>query len=155
MLPPIVLRHFNKEQTSMTTKQTRRAVLAVAASVPALAILPAAALSSPAGDSIFAAIDRQKQLWAEWDYETHPEPSHGSPEYEAWEQWQHAAGDAYNNGLRAMLKMKPQTREGAAALIAYCLAEDSGMFGSDAPESEAVNERRLLRTIAKAIPDLA
>lgn len=139
----------------MTTKQTRRAVLVGAASVPALAILPAVALSSPAADPIFAAIERQKKLWTEWDYNKHPEPSSDSPEYEAWDQWQHAAGDAYNDGLRAMLKMKPQTREGAAALIAYCLAEESGMFGSDAPDSEAVNERRLLRTIAKAIPDLA
>jgi hypothetical protein len=38
---------------------------------------------------------------------------------------------------------------------AYCLAKQSGMSGSDAADSEAVNERRLLRTIAKAIPDLA
>ena len=35
-------------------------------------------------DPIFAAIERQKRLWAEWDHTTHPEPPMRSANYAAW-----------------------------------------------------------------------
>ena len=61
-----------------------------------------------------------------------------------------AAADAYNTAFDELLKTRPKTRAGAAALIHYCLAEDS-RFPTEAEGGEAV---RLPRTLAKALPTL-
>ena len=70
-------------------------------------------------DPVFAAIGRQKQLWAEWDHATHPEPPLRSAGYPAWEKSNDAAADAYYGALEALVAIKPTTRAGAAALIAH------------------------------------
>jgi hypothetical protein len=103
-------------------------------------------------DPIFAAIERQKQLWAEWDHATHPEPPLRSAGYPAWEEWNDAAADAYYGALEALVAIKPTTRAGAAALIAHCIAEDSSRFPS---VEEAGLANALLQTLAKAMPTLA
>ena len=61
-----------------------------------------------------------------------------------------AAADAYNTAFDELLKTRPKTRAGAAALIHYCLAEDA-RFPTEAEGGEAV---KLLRTLAKALPKL-
>jgi hypothetical protein len=52
---------INKEHATMTTRTACRAILAGAAALPAVAIMPAAAFSSPAADPIFAAIDGHRK----------------------------------------------------------------------------------------------
>ena len=103
-------------------------------------------------DPVFAAIGRQKQLWAEWDHATPPEPPLRSAGYPAWEKWNDAAADAYNDAFDALLATKPATRAGAAALIAHCLSEKSRF--SAGTESGGV-AKTLLRTLEKAMPALA
>ena len=61
-----------------------------------------------------------------------------------------AAANAYNTAFDELLKTRPKTRAGAAALIHYCLAEDA-RFPTEAEGGEAV---KLLRTLAKALPKL-
>ena len=61
-----------------------------------------------------------------------------------------ATRNAYNTAFDELLKTKPRTRAGAAAVIHYCLAEDS-RFPTKAEGGDAV---RLLRTLAKALPEL-
>ncbi len=133
----------------MTNKQTRRAILAGAAALPTLAIIPVAAIAAGCVDPIFAAIERQKQLWAGWDYTTHPEPPFRSAGYAAWTKWSDAAGRAYNEAFDELLAIKPTTRAGAVALIEYCLSEGA-RFTNDADDPLA-----LLETLAKALPALA
>ena len=61
-----------------------------------------------------------------------------------------AAANAYNTAFDELLKTRPKTRAGAAALIHYCLAEDS-RFPTAAEGGDAM---KLLRTLAKALPPL-
>ena len=61
-----------------------------------------------------------------------------------------AAANAYNTAFDELLKTRPKTRAGAAALIYYCLAEDA-RFPTEAEGGEAV---KLLRKLAKALPKL-
>ena len=61
-----------------------------------------------------------------------------------------AAANAYNTAFDELLKTRPKTRAGAAALIHYCLAEDA-RFPTEAEGGEAV---KLLRKLAKALPKL-
>ena len=61
-----------------------------------------------------------------------------------------AAANAYNTAFDELLKTRPKTRAGAAALLHYCLAEDA-RFPTEAEGGEAV---KLLRTLAKALPKL-
>ena len=62
-----------------------------------------------------------------------------------------AACAAYNAAFEKLLRTKPRTRAGAAALVKHCLAEDARFPG--APDGgDAVT---LLRTLAKALPALA
>ena len=164
-----------------TTSLSRRAVMAGAAMLPALAVPAFAgkpkitlddfrqayakldpnaqaflrALASEhaevelaGADPIFAAIERQKQLWATWTSIIEPKEV-GSAAYAAYDKLNDAAQTAYNDGMDELLATKPTTRAGATALIAHCLAEDSDLFcGKDEPTYA------LLRTLEKAMPAL-
>jgi len=131
---------------------TRRAVLAGAAALPALS-LPALAIPAQV-DPVFAAIERLRRLYAEWTANIHREPSSESPEYNAWDQENGDTCHAYNRALDEFIATKPTTRAGAAALIAFCLADECGKFGSDNEHSDCRPTRALLRTLAAAIPTL-
>ena len=62
-----------------------------------------------------------------------------------------AAAAAYNAASDELLRTKPRTRGGAAALIRHCLTEDA-RFPTKAEGGDAVT---LLHTLAKAIPALS
>ena len=128
---------------------TRRAVLAGAAALPALAIIPATVGDAGGVDPIFAAIERQKQLWAKWTSVIEPKEVR-SAAYAAWEKRNETAQTAYNDGMDDLLATKPTTRAGATALITHCLAEDSDLFCRKNEPTYA-----LLRTLEKAMPALA
>ena len=57
--------------------------------------------------------------------------------------------NAYNAAFDKLLRTKPRTRAGAAALIRHCLAEDARF-----PRTKAVTRLTLLHTLAKAMPAL-
>jgi hypothetical protein len=61
-----------------------------------------------------------------------------------------AAAAAYNAAFDELLRTRPRTRAGAAALIRHCLAEDA-RFPTKAEGGDAVT---LLRTLANAMPAL-
>ena len=81
-------------------------------------------------------------------------PSLKSPEYDAWDEENGDTCHAYNRALDEFIATKPTTRAGAAALIAFCLADECGKFGSDNKHSDCKPTRTLLRTLAAAIPTL-
>ena len=58
-----------------------------------------------------------------------------------------AASKAYHAAFNKLLRTKPKTRAGAAALIRHCLAEDGRFTDGDDPVT-------LLHTLAKAMPAL-
>ena len=138
-----------------TTTTTRRAVLAGAATLPALAI-PAIAMSAVA-DPIFAAIDRHKTAYAEFERVVHLEGQlrdtipaerrtryHVSDRYNAemianddptWSKHQDmwfASSEAADDRAMNLLNIAPTSMVGVAALLDYAAAfEKNGaeLFG--------------------------
>jgi hypothetical protein len=138
--------------------QTRRAALGALACVPALAILPAAALATPStveavrsvadgwikgpvgADPIFAAIERHKATWTGY-MDLSDRTDDVAAEEEGWRATQadreacDAASDAETECMDALLATVPMTAAGARAAIAYlvrfddeCMPDMSGRF---------------------------
>ena len=103
----------------MTTKTSRRAILAGAAVLPALAI-PAAAFSSPAVDPIFAAIEKHRKIEAAF-------AASGKETGDCSDELCDKSNDAYV----ALVKMTPTTLVGCAALLRH-LETNERSYGADA-----------------------
>ena len=96
----------------MTTKRTRRAVLAGAAALPALAIIPTAAVAAVT-DSIFAAIERHRKIEAAYG-------ESGKATGNCSSELCDMSSDAYV----ALVTMTPTTLAGCAALLRYLEAHE-------------------------------
>jgi len=142
----------------MTTKQSRRAVLVGAAALPALAILPAAALSSPAADPIFAAIEGHRQAEAAfagaYDNEEYRNSKHSTPATDALEERAGELGDAANKLYVDLVTMTPATLAGCAALLRHMEAHERSYDRAALLANHnhtRVGARDLLTRIAKLI----
>jgi hypothetical protein len=142
----------------MTTKTTRRAVLAGAAALPALAILPAAALCSPAADPIIAAIERHRQAEAAfvgaYDNEAYRNSKHSTPATDALEERAGEFLETSNKLYVDLVTMTPTTLAGCAALLRH-IEDHERSCGVDAllanhPKAKLA-ARDLLSRIAKLI----
>src|SRR5271163_172853 len=96
-----------------TSRLSRRANLALVASVPVVA-LPAAAVTANASDPIFAAIDRFVALQNQSREVCGKEPTtksgrlaSGTPEYLRWEMMNDACGDEATAALKDMIAIQP------------------------------------------------
>src|SRR5450759_3740398 len=101
----------------MTNKQTRRAVLAGAASFPALAIIPATAVAAAGIDPIFAALERHRQIEAAYIAACY-EPIDQAKE-QAREDRVIKLCHRSSNALGELVAMTPTTLAGCAALLRY------------------------------------
>jgi hypothetical protein len=124
------------ELAIMITSKTRRAVLAGAASLPALAA-PRAFASIPSADPIFAAIERHKSAYRHsmecGRISVHTNDVKSSPGYDpvlckavlrANDDADHATTDA----AFALTTIRPTTMAGILALIHYVEAFNAGAF---------------------------
>jgi hypothetical protein len=113
------------EGFTMTTTTTRRAILAGAATLPALATSALAAIgsqSSPIADPIFAAIEAHRLAYAERSrclkiadvipQEDAPPGAKAAAD---------AAGDAEYEAMIDLLNIRPATTAGLAALLQYAV----------------------------------
>jgi hypothetical protein len=114
--------------------KTRRAALGALASVPALAVLPVIASSTPI-DPVFAAIERHRALWDEFLPTVGPQENadEGSAEVIAYME----ANDAADEALDAFLTTIPTTLAGLRASLTYaveidrdCMLENSGRIAA-------------------------
>jgi hypothetical protein len=129
-------------EQNMTTKTSRRAVLAGGAALPALSV--AAVATEP--DPIFEAIARFKAIEAVWNETGECEPASESPDHPAWLAKSNRECDEWNARREAMLRTVPTTREGALALIAAVTWNDAAV-GIDDHEVPV-----LIETLAQAVP---
>ena len=120
----------NQEVPPMAKQHTttRRAILAGAAMLPALAV-PAMASMPPAdADPIFAAIERHRQAetaFADaYDNEEYRNAKHSTPATDALEERAGELGVAENKLYVALVKMTPTTLAGCAALLRYLEAHE-------------------------------
>jgi hypothetical protein len=104
---------------------TRRAVLAGAASLPALAVAPAVAI---AGDPIFLAIDRHRRTFMQTLFDIEPSMQmYGSdPDYEKAAAAAAAAWDRTHAAAVDLIKVQPTTLAGVIALLKYVEEFNSG-----------------------------
>jgi hypothetical protein len=130
------------EQAAMTNKQTRRAILAGAAALPALAIIPAAALAAVDNDPIFAAIAWHKAAYlasmAASRIQCNTVDVEFSPEYDpikceaaqdaAWAA--NADADA-DDAAEALATIRPTTIAGLLALMHHVEQFNAGAFALD------------------------
>jgi hypothetical protein len=121
----------NKEHATMTTQHSRRAILAGAAALPALAVIPAMALGSASNDPIFAAIECHRAADAAFWLSPHGETDDEATE--RLERWSEPAELA----LADLLSTRPTTILGCVAVLRHLdhyLAEheepESGLLGN-------------------------
>jgi hypothetical protein len=103
----------------MNKPTSRRAILASAAALPALAIPIALATAEP--DPIFALIEEHKSANAAYAAALARVPQDGSP-FEAFEALSDAAGDVAHDVMEAILTTAPTTVAGAVTLLRYLQA---------------------------------
>jgi len=112
----------------MTTTQTRRAILAGAAAIPALS-LPAIAAER---DPIFAAIERHRKAEAAYREFGRSFADKTGPEVEALEKQFAELGEVSNRLITELVAMTPATVGGCAALLRhldeYATAYECQMF---------------------------
>jgi hypothetical protein len=112
----------------MTTTTTRRTILAGAAALPALAIIPATAVAAAGVDPIFAAIEKHRQAEAAfvgvYDNEIMRGAVYLTPAIKAVED---QAGELCVRSSAAyvdLVKMTPTTLAGCAALLRHLEAHE-------------------------------
>ena len=114
---------------------TRRAVLAGAAALPALAIIPATAVDAAGVDPIFAAIERQRRAEAAfagaYDREEYRNAKHSTPATDALEARAGEFGDAANKLYVDLVTMTPASLAGCAALLRYLESREQS-YGANA-----------------------
>ncbi len=124
----------------MTTKTSRRAILAGAAALPALAIIPAAALAAVDNDPIFAAIEGHKAAYlasmAASRIQSNMVDAEFSPEYdpikcEAAHAAARAADAADAAAAEALATIRPTTIAGLLALMRHVEQFNAGAFALD------------------------
>ena len=104
----------------MTRTTSRRAILAGAASLPALAV---PALASSATDPVYAAIACCRAVDVAHMAKTKGEPPMPSPEYEAWEAVLIASDDSTNAARLALVK----TVEAGPTAVPVLVAGNAGL----------------------------
>jgi hypothetical protein len=139
----------------MTNKQSRRAILAGAASIPALAIIPAAAVAAADVDPIFAAIERHREAEAAfagaYDNDLIRNSKHSTPATDALEARADELGDAANKLYVDLVGMTPASLAGCAALLRYLESREQsyGVYALLANHNHAkIPARDLLSRIA-------
>ena len=88
-------------------------------------------------DPIIAKIRKQRQLYQSWTAAIDTDDENCTV---AW--------TIHNAAFKKLVRTKPRTRDGAAALVRYCLVDDACF-----PDRHA-DALVLLRTLAKALPAL-
>lgn len=139
----------------MTTKQTRRTILAGAAAFPALAIIPTTAVAAGGVDPIFAAIEKHRQAEAAYtemfDTDLIRNSKQSTPDTDALEARADELGDAANDLYVDLVTMTPTTPAGCAALLRYIEAHERA-YGVNAilanHEGAGLAARDLLSRIA-------
>ena len=92
----------------MTSKTTRRAILAGAAALPALAIIPATAIAAGGVDPIFAAIERHRAVRASfWESNDMPEDV------------MNLRCKEHHQALAVLLSTRPTTIAGCIAILRH------------------------------------
>jgi hypothetical protein len=100
--------NVNKEHATMTSKTSRRAILAGAAALPALAIIPAMAGDAGGVDPIFAAIERHRaHRGVYWSGEA------------VADDVMNARGKEADHALTDLLTTRPTTVAGCAAVLRH------------------------------------
>jgi hypothetical protein len=138
-IPPGRCVHTTEKEIEMShANLSRRAIVAGAASVPALVALPAVAAAATEPDPAFAAAARLTRAWAEHGRicEAEPENDFVSPEYTAWKKAEAAAGDEDLAALQEMIETRLTTNAGAVAIVRTYL-DTYGQSGSDMTEQSA------------------
>ena len=107
----------------MKTHTTRRAVLAGAAALPALAIIPAMAVDAGSVDPVFAAIEKHRQAEAAfvgvYDNEIMRGAVYLTPAIKALEDQAGELCDRSSAAYVELVKMTPTTLAGCAALLRH------------------------------------
>ena len=107
----------------MTTTTSRRAILAGAAAIPALAIIPATAVAAGGVDPIFAAIERHREAEAAfagaYDNDLLRNLKHETPATDALEARADELSGAENKLYVDLVGMTPTTLAGCAALLRH------------------------------------
>jgi hypothetical protein len=124
---------------------SRRSIVAGAATLPALAI-PAAAAITP--DPALAAVERRQAAWKAHVAVCDQEPALHSPLYNEWDAKAETVCSVHSDAEWAMLRTIPTTKAGAVAMITSYLER------LDVLDDNA-RERQLLESLAEAIPHLA
>lgn len=117
------------KETAMP-KTTRRAVLAGAATIPALSILSLPALGNEPDDPIYAAIERHKAAYIEQTYHSricfHMSPNH--PEYDAREEADSRPYEKRDAAAVDLANTQPTTLAGVFAFLEYIEQFNAGKF---------------------------
>ena len=123
---------------------SRRAILAGAASVPALA-LPAVVASASAGpDPIFVAIEAHRRAWVDLDPCSELDQLATQGNKEAAQELERL-GEGLDTAVVNLLNIAPTTIGGVAALLAYAAEFVSNDDGGGWPDGETWMSRHKLR----------
>jgi hypothetical protein len=137
----------------MTTKTSRRAILAGAAALPALT-MPAVAFAAATPDPIFAALDRHRKIEAAYSAACN-EPTGDEATEQAREARVFKLGGESSDALGELVTMTPTTVAGCAALLRYLEAHektyDDPILLDNHSDNVSVPARDLLSRIAAAL----
>ena len=137
----------------MTVTTSRRAILAGAAALPALAIIPATAVAAAGIDPIFAALERHRQIEAAYVAACN-EPIDQAKE-QAREDRVTKLCHRSSNALGELVAMTPTTLAGCAALLRYLEAHeesyDEAVLLDNHSDNVSVPARDLLSRIAATL----
>jgi len=137
----------------MTTTTTRRAILAGAAMLPALAIIPATAVVAGGVDPIFAAIERHRQIEAAYvaACNEHVEKAREPAREDRVVKLCHRS----SNALGELVAMTPTTVAGCAAVLRYLETHeksyDEAVLLDNHSDNVSVPARDLLSRIAATL----
>jgi hypothetical protein len=126
-----------------STNLSRRAIVAGAASVPALAVPAVAAAIDP--DPIFAAIEAHRH-WAKRLDDLWPEWGEVSPEAES-------AREAAMEATRRLCETSPTTMAGLVALLDFAVSEQKRMNDTLADDNEGT--MAFIASVARCVRRLA
>ena len=137
----------------MTTTTTRRTLIAGAAMLPALAIIPATADAAAGIDPIFAALEHHRQIEAAYvaACNEHVEQARESAREDRVVKLCHRS----SNALGELVAMTPTTLAGCAALLRYLEAHeesyDEAVLLDNHSDNVSVPARDLLSRIAATL----
>jgi hypothetical protein len=139
----------------MTSKTSRRAILAGAAALPALAIIPATAVVAGGVDPIFAAIERHRQIEAAYVAACN-EPTDQAKEQAREDRANKLCGRS-SDALGELVAMTPTTLAGCAAVLRYLETHeksyDEAVLLDNHSDNVSVPARDLLSRIAATLEE--